>query len=205
MIVDVKACPVPAQDLHVDSIEIISCFQDKLLVFVSLLGRAWASPTLIMTMAPLRGIMVSIHVSFYVCMYVSIYLSIYLCLYHLPRVCRTLVPEIRVCTEMLHVFQYIDVLTCVIYNCMHWTAGATRVCREDYRWRQVGECAQTHGINGYSLLRQWSSGCLETCQCACVCESKTTNWAYCTAILRHSYRQRRNTTELTTVRPECYL
>ena len=38
-------------------------------------------------------------------------------MYHLPRVCRTLVPEIRVRPEMLCVFQYIDVLTCVIYNC----------------------------------------------------------------------------------------
>ena len=41
----------------------------------------------------------------------------YLSIYHLPRVCRTLVPKICVCPEMLHVFQYIDVLMCVIYNC----------------------------------------------------------------------------------------
>ena len=33
----------------------------------------------------------------------------YLCLYHLPHVCRTLVPEIRVRPEMLRVFRYIDV------------------------------------------------------------------------------------------------
>ena len=32
------------------------------------------------------------------------------------RVCCPLIPEIRVCHEMLRVFQYIDVLTCVIYN-----------------------------------------------------------------------------------------
>ena len=31
-------------------------------------------------------------------------------------VCRTLVPEICVHPKMLHVFQYIDVLTCMIYN-----------------------------------------------------------------------------------------
>ena len=43
----------------------------------------------------------------YVCMYVS---NIF------TRVCHTLVPEICVCPEMLCVFQYIDVLTCVIYN-----------------------------------------------------------------------------------------
>ena len=41
----------------------------------------------------------------------------YLCLYHLPRVCCTLVPEIRVCPKILHVFRYIDMLMCVIYNC----------------------------------------------------------------------------------------
>ena len=32
-----------------------------------------------------------------------------------------MVPKIRVCPEMLRVFQYIDVLTCVVYNCMHST------------------------------------------------------------------------------------
>ena len=47
----------------------------------------------------------------------GIYVSIYLCLYHLPCVCCTLVPEICVHPEMLRVFWYIDVLTCVIYNC----------------------------------------------------------------------------------------
>ena len=35
--------------------------------------------------------------------------SMYLCLYHLPSVCCTLVPEIRVHPEMLRVFWYIDV------------------------------------------------------------------------------------------------
>ena len=39
-----------------------------------------------------------------------------LSMYHLPHVCRTLVPEIRVCPEMLRVFQYIGLLTCVIYT-----------------------------------------------------------------------------------------
>ena len=41
----------------------------------------------------------------------------YLSMYHLPRICRTLVPEIRVRPKMLRVFRYIDMLTCVIYNC----------------------------------------------------------------------------------------
>ena len=55
-----------------------------------------------MTMAPTRRIMI----------------FIYVCMYHLLR---TVVPKIRVCLEMLRVFQYIDVLTCVVYNCMHST------------------------------------------------------------------------------------
>ena len=50
---------------------------------------------------------------------IYMYVSIFLCMYHLPRVCHTLVPEIHVRPEIIHVFQYIDVLTCVIYNCMH--------------------------------------------------------------------------------------
>ena len=37
-------------------------------------------------------------------------------MYHLPHVCHTLVPKIRVHPEMLHVFRYIDVFTCVVYN-----------------------------------------------------------------------------------------
>ena len=60
-----------------------------------------------MTTAPARGIIVGM----YVCIYVS-----------LNRVYHTLVLEIRVHPEMLHVFWYIDVLTCMIYNnCMHST------------------------------------------------------------------------------------
>ena len=54
-----------------------------------------------------------------------IMLSIYLCtcMYHLPRVCHTLIPAIRVCPKMLcvHVFRCIDLLTCIVYNCMHLT------------------------------------------------------------------------------------
>ena len=50
----------------------------------------------------------------------AIYLFI-LSMYHLPHICRTLVPEIRVRPEILHVFQYIDMLTCVICNCIHLT------------------------------------------------------------------------------------
>ena len=64
----------------------------------------------------------------------AIYLSIYLSMYHLPRVCHTLVSEICVRLEMLHIIRYIDMLTC-IYNCTQlnskddWT---TSVCRQDW-------------------------------------------------------------------------
>ena len=44
--------------------------------------------------------------------------------------------------------------------------------------------------------------CLATCQRACVNQNDDW-WAYCTAVLWHSYRRRHNT-ELTTV-PACYL
>ena len=66
----------------------------------------WGEPHIVTT-APARGIIVSEYVSF----------TIY-------PVCRTLVPEIRVRSEVLRVFRYIDVLTCVIYNC--------RLNSEDY-------------------------------------------------------------------------
>ena len=85
-------------------------------------------------MTPARGIMV------------------YLCMYHLPYVCCTLVPKICVLPEMLDVFWYIDVLMCMIYNCMHSTEQQGRlelpaVCREAYRRRQVGEYADTWYID----------------------------------------------------------
>ena len=57
--------------------------------------------------------------------------GIYLCLYHLPRICCTLVHEICVHPEMLCVFQYIDMLTCVIYNC-RLNSKNELVCCQDY-------------------------------------------------------------------------
>ena len=67
-------------------------------------------------------------------------------MYHLPRVCCTLVPEIRVRSGMLHVLWYIDLLTCVIYNCMHSTEQQLQLelllsAVIFYQQRQVGECA----------------------------------------------------------------
>ena len=47
--------------------------------------------------------------------------GVYVSMYHLLPIWRILAPKIRVCHEMLRVFRYINVLTCVIYNCMHST------------------------------------------------------------------------------------
>ena len=72
-------------------------------------------------------------------------------------------------------------------------------------WRSlVGDFAQTHSINGFSLVRQWSCNCPATnCQCACVNQKRPMSLLNCTAVLWRSYRQRRDT-ELTTV-PACTL
>ena len=123
--------------------------------------RAWASPTLI-----------------------------YLCLYHLPHVCRTLVPEICVRPEMLCAFRWIDVLTCVIYNCMH-SARTSYSCLT-LPWRLLTKT----GINGFSLLRQWSCSCPATCQHARPAwssQKRPMSLLYSTAVLWRSYRQMRDT------------
>ena len=95
------------------------------------------------------------------------------CLYHLPRICRTLVPGICVRPKIFRVFWYIDVITCVIYNSTEQQGrpellvSAMKIIGKD---RLVN--AQTHGINGFSLLRQWSCSCPATYQRACACDSK---------------------------------
>ena len=43
----------------------------------------------------------------------GIIVSEYLSMHHLPHICCTLLPEICVCSEMLYVSWYIDVLTCM--------------------------------------------------------------------------------------------
>ena len=93
-------------------------------------GKPEQPPHLIMTTAPMHGIMLSMH--------------------HLPLICHTLVPEIRVRPEMLHVFQYINVLMCMIYNstecCLPWRLI---IDKDNEIWTN----AQTHGISAY-----WDSG-----------------------------------------------
>ena len=127
----------------------------------------WA-PTLIMTMASARDIML------------SIYLSIFLFMYRLPRVCRTLVPEIRVRLEMLCVIRYIDMLTC-IYNC-------TQLNSKDnwsYSCLLSRLCTDTWYNHWFSLLKQWICSCPATCQHMPLWIKNNR----CTAVLWRSYRQ----------------
>ena len=128
------------------------------LLFSIELGQAWVSPTLITTTTPTHGIIVC----------------------HLPGICRTLVPKICVRHKMLYVFLYVDMLTCVIYNCMCSTEqqGRPELLLERYMYLlhihiHVGLVnAQTHGINWFSL---WSCCCPATYQLTCLCESESTN------------------------------
>ena len=68
-------------------------------------------------------IVIAAHVCMYVCMHVCMYMYVYVCICMyvsniFTHVCCTLVPEIRVHVhpEMLRIFWYINVLTCMIYN-----------------------------------------------------------------------------------------
>ena len=156
-----------------------------MMVIESLLGQAWASHTLIMTtdLSP-HWIMVCIYVH---CVSTCMYLS----MYYLPHVCRTLVPKIRLHPEMLHVFRYIDVLMCVI--ALNLTSSKVK-CDHCLPWRLAMKTGmgmwidvQTHSINGFSLLRQWSCSYQTTCQCASLwirnARVGIDRWADCTAAL----------------------
>ena len=72
-------------------------------------------------------------------------------------------PLFPLCLEMLCVFQYIDVLTCLIYNCICTQTRMTGVCCEDYRRRQAGECADT-----------WYKQQIQPTE-TCCCQSETTD------------------------------
>ena len=65
-----------------------------------IIGASLSEPHIDRDNGPVRGIMVCI---------------MHLSMYHLLHVCHTLVPEIRVYPEMLHVFRYIDV---ELYSCL---------------------------------------------------------------------------------------
>ena len=113
-----------------------TCSNKKLLLKQSalLLGRAWASPTLIMRTAPWEQ-------------HIDHENRIMVCLYHLPRVCRTLVPEIHVRPEMLHVFRYsgghVRDLLCtppeIFYLWLHWTP---RMAADSAYWDSGAVAAQ---------------------------------------------------------------
>ena len=78
------------------------------------------------------------------------------------------------------------------------------VCHKGYWWIQVCQVnnVQTHGLNGFSLLRHWSCSCLATYQHTCVNQK----WLIgCRTILLFcDVHWHRCNTELTTV-PVCYL
>ena len=112
-----------------------------------------------MTTAPTHGIIVSEYVSF-------------------TSRCCTLVPKICVRPEMLHVFQSIDVLTCVIYNCMHSTekqerlellVSAMKIIDED---RLVNAQTRYKRIQLTETVELYLPGNLPT---RLQCELKTTN------------------------------
>ena len=107
------------------------------------------------------------------CIYVSIYLSIYVCIIYPTFVAPWFLRSVYALKCSMY-----DMLTCVIYNCMHSTeqqrrlellVSAVKIIDED---RLVN--AQAHGINRFSLLRQCS--CPATCQHACVSQKWSMGW-----------------------------
>ena len=110
--------------------------------------------------------------------------GIYLCLYHLPCVCRILIPEICVRPVMLHAFWYIDVLMCVIYICMHWTEQQGRLEALCLLWRlsmKTGRWMHRHMV--YTDSAYWDSGAVAARQLGNMpVWIKNDWWAYCTAV-----------------------
>ena len=89
---------------------------------------------------------------------IYMYVCMYLCLYHLPHVYCTLVPEICVCPDKLHVFRYIYMLTCVIYNCIRPNS-------------KVDWMLATHSLTVH-LFNWWSANSLSNCLIALYSDSK---------------------------------
>ena len=151
--------------------------------------------------SPACGIMVCIYVSMYLSIYLAIYVSFTLRFSHpgSQRIC--------VRPEMFHVFWYMDDL------CSHvWfkTACTQLNSKNNWsfsclRWRlsmKTGRWKRRHMVEMDSAY--WDSGAVAVQQLAnALVWIKNDWWAYCTAVLWRSYRQRRNT-ELTTL-PACYL
>ena len=75
----------------------------------------------------------------------------------IPCVCCTLVPKIRLCPEMLHVFLYIDVFTCMIYNCTRLNSKGDS-SHLSMLWRLSTKTGKRkHGFS------HWDSGAVATC------------------------------------------
>ena len=103
-------------------------------------------------------------------------------MYHLPRVCRILVPEIRVRHEMLRVFWYIDMLTCVIYMyseiALNWTARTTgATCCLPWRLSmKTGRWMRRHMV--YTNSAYWDSEVVAARQLAnAACVNQKDRWA----------------------------
>ena len=91
---------------------------------------------------------------------------IYDCLY-LCIVCDTLVPEICVHPEVLCVLQYIDFVHMRdSQDTQTARTGATRCLPLRFSMKTGRWLHRHNGINGLSLLRQWSCSGPATCHCA---------------------------------------
>ena len=112
----------------------------------------------------------------YLCIYLSIY--VHVCIIYPAFVA----PWFPRSMYALKYSMYSGISTCShawFTIALDWTArttGATRVCHQrrqlSMKTGQVN-ARQTHGINRFSLLRQWSCSCLANFP-TCLCESKTT-------------------------------
>ena len=129
----------------------------------------------------------------------GMYLCIYVSMYHLPTFVAPWFP-ISVYTLKCSVVYWRAHVRDLQLHALDWTArttGATRVCHEDYRRRQVGECTDTW----YKQIQP-----TETVHGAVAAQQltnmpvwiKNDQWAYCTAVLWRLCQQRCDT-ELTTV------
>ena len=123
-------------------------------------------------------------------LYLSVYVSI------TPRLSHPDSWDLHVRPEMLCVFRYIDVRG--LQLSIDWTArttGATRVCHEDYRWRECADTwykqiQSTETVHGAVSARQLANTPVWI---------KNNRWAYPTAVLCRRSCQQRHDTELTSV------
>ena len=102
---------------------------------------------------------------------------------------------------MIHALRYIDVLMCMIYNCLHWIKDSKAirktgqlelliVCREDYQcMKAAGRWMCRHMVETDSAY--WNGEAVAAWQLAnAPLWIKNDQWAYCPTVLWRSYRQR---------------